>query len=167
MGSRERKRTERRRRKQRGLAQRERVVADYRVRSQQKDEAARETLEPLEEGERPPAVTVGAVVSAVLVGGGIVAFVSGLADFEPASVVPMALVSVMGLGMWKGRYWAVLGFQALLALTILQLALGLVVVDGPLQAVGNSALLLAAGTLFWFMVKAMARIQMPTRSPRT
>ena len=35
-----------------------------------------------------------------------------------------------------------------------------------LQAIGTSLLIVVCGALFYFMVKAMARIQMPTRDPR-
>jgi hypothetical protein len=68
--------------------------------------------------------------------------------------------------MWRARYWAVLGFQTLLLLLILTATGGLVLARSALQAVTTGLLLAAAGTLFWFMVKAMARIQMPARLPR-
>jgi threonine/homoserine/homoserine lactone efflux protein len=72
----------------------------------------------------------------------------------------------MAYGMWRARYWAVLGFQALLALIMLSAALGLVRVTTVLQAVGTVLILAGAGALFYFMVKALARIQMPDRVPR-
>jgi threonine/homoserine/homoserine lactone efflux protein len=70
----------------------------------------------------------------------------------------------MTYGLWKARYWAVLGFQTLLLLMLLASALGLVLVSSILQAVGTTLLILGSGTLFYFMIRAMARIQMP-RSP--
>ena len=45
-------------------------------------------------------------------------------------------------------------------------ALGLVSAGGAGQLAGNLALIAIAGTLFYFMIKAMARIQMPERAPR-
>ena len=75
-------------------------------------------------------------------------------------------MGVMSYGLWRGRYWAVLGFQAILALLILAAALGLVGAGGAGQLAGNLALIAIAGTLFYFMIKAMARIQMPERAPR-
>ena len=63
-GSRERKRAERHKRKQR-TAEREQQDGEP-SRSELKDRAAREALEPLAEGERPTAVTVGAAVAAVI-----------------------------------------------------------------------------------------------------
>ena len=73
-------------------------------------------------------------------------------------------MGVMAFGMWRVRYWAVLGFQAVLALLILAAALGLVGAESAAQLVGNLALIAIAGTLFYFMIKAMARIQMPERA---
>jgi threonine/homoserine/homoserine lactone efflux protein len=69
---------------------------------------------------------------------------------------------VMTIGMWRARYWAVLGFQMLLLLVILASALGLVQVSTIPEAVATVALLAGAGTLFYFMIRAMARVQMPS-----
>ena len=190
MGSRERKRAQRRKRKQRstqresdqgpapepaaggatasGSARRELS------RSELKDRAAREALEPLAEDERPAAVTVGAVVAsliaAVFWGSAIVALLTDteVGGSEPG-VAPLvlfaAILTLMAWGMWRARYWAVLGFQALLALIMLAAGLGLVGVQTVLQAIGTTLLLAGAGTLFYFMVKALSRIQMPQRRP--
>jgi hypothetical protein len=143
-------------------------------RSEAKDEAARKALEPLREGERPGAVTVGATVASLIA---LVFWVSAAVaittDVEVDGTAPepfplilfAAVLTLMAYGMWRARYWAVLGFQALLALVMLSAGLGLVQVTTILQAVGTLAVLAGAGTLFYFMVKALARIQMPTRLP--
>ena len=81
-------------------------------------------------------------------------------------VPPALLMGVMSFGMWRVRYWAVLGFQAVLALLILAAALGLVGAGSATQLGGNLALIAIAGTLFYLMIKALARIQMPEREPR-
>ncbi len=167
-GSRERKRAERRKRR---LAAAERQ-AGMAARSEAKNEAARESLEPLADDERPGAVTVGAAVSvlialvftvsAVLAATGAVE-ISG-SEPSPIPLAALALVLwVMAWGMWKARYWAVLGFQMLLVLFILSTALGLVQVATIPQLLATLVLLIGLGTLFYFMVKAMARIQMPSR----
>jgi glucose uptake protein GlcU len=75
----------------------------------------------------------------------------------------VVLMGVMAWGMWKARYWAVLGFQALLVLVIVAASLGLVQATEWPQAVATTLLIVGAGTLFFFMIKAMARIQMPER----
>ena len=75
-------------------------------------------------------------------------------------------MGVMAWGMWRARYWAVLGFQLLLVFLIFSAVFGLAVQAasvGPVAA--TLGLLAVAGTLFYFMVKAMARIQMPRAPP--
>jgi hypothetical protein len=69
----------------------------------------------------------------------------------------------MAWGMWNIKYWAVLGFQALLALTVLIFSLLLLQANNVLAALVSAVAIIGGGTLFWFMVKAMARIQMPER----
>jgi hypothetical protein len=98
-------------------------------------------------------------VSAVLAFGGV-----EVGGREPNGV-PIALFAVvlwtMAWGMYRARYWAVLGFQMLLVLIILASALGLVQVSTVLQAVGTTVLLIGSGLLFYYLIRAMARIQMP------
>jgi hypothetical protein len=190
-GARDRKRAERQKRKRRSAAHpsvpveaqpvpvteqgngdqapsenfQERMARRY----EERNDEARAKLEPLEPGERPTAVTVGAVVAGVL---GVIFTVSAILaiagvnagdrEIRPAPIVAFAIVFwVMTVGMWRARYWAVLGFQTLLLLMILASAFGLVVVSSVLQAVGTLLLLGGSGALFYFMIRAMARIQMP------
>jgi hypothetical protein len=65
--------------------------------------------------------------------------------------------------MWRARYWAVLGMQALLGLVIIVFSLFAMTAASVWALLLALAVVGSAGTLFWFMVKAMARIQMPTR----
>lgn len=139
-----------------------------------KNQAAREALEPLEEGERPTVVTVGAICSAVvavLLWGSTVLALAG-ADAGGQDVNPIQwgffalVVSAMAWGMWNARYWAVLGFQMILVLLIMAGILGMVVAPTLLQIVATFLLVVGLSLLFWFMVKAMARIQMPERPGR-
>jgi steroid 5-alpha reductase family enzyme len=72
----------------------------------------------------------------------------------------------MAWGMWRARYWAVLGFQLILAFLIFSAVYGLALQAATVaQVLATLALLAIAGSFFFFMVKAMARIQMPTRNP--
>jgi hypothetical protein len=187
LGSRERKREERRKRKRRaaeratetvsepvnggGVSERAAESFEERIarRSEERNTEARARLEPLAAGERPTAVTVGAVVSTLLA---IVFSVSaalaaagvevGGRDPEPVPIaVFAAALWLMAWGMYRTRYWAVLGFQMVLVLTMLASALGLVQVATVLQALGTTVLLLGSGALFYFLIRAMARIQMP------
>jgi hypothetical protein len=133
-----------------------------------KDDLARERLVPLAEGERPLAVTIGAVIAFGLGISTLVLFAAGVGGDNtrsPATIVYAALMLVMGLGMWRARYWAVLGFQALLALLMLVWSLFLVRAESIAGVLVAIAVIALAGTLFWFLVKALARIQMPERRP--
>ncbi len=135
-----------------------------------KNQAVRESLDPLEAGERPTVVTVGAIFAAVVatifwVSTGVAAFTGAEVNGSRPNIAQLVLtamiMSVMFVGMWQARYWAVLGFQMLLVLLIIAAIAGLVVAGTLLQFI--STLILSAGlsVLFWYMVKAMARIQMP------
>jgi hypothetical protein len=137
-------------------------------RAEQRNEAARAALVPLEEGERPTAVTVAAAVAAALGLSNLGFYVAGLEiDGERPQFVGVLTFSVLLLvaawGMWRVRYWAVLGMQALLGLLIVVLSLVLFTARDVWGALLLLAIILPAGTLFWFLVKAMARIQMPRR----
>ncbi len=139
-------------------------------RYEERNDEARAKLEPLEEGERPAAVTVGAIASAVLAliftvsaGLAIAGVDAGGRHIRPLPIIVFGVVLwSMTIGMWRARYWAVLGFQTVLLLVMLASAFGLVVVSSVFQAVGTTLLLAGSGTLFYFMIRAMARIQMPS-----
>ncbi len=137
-------------------------------RSERKDAEARAALVPLAPGERPRAVTAGAIVAAMLGLVNLGLYVAGFEiDGERPQVVGVLAFSALMLtaawGMWHARYWAVLGMQALLGLLIVILSLVLVTAEDVWGVLLILAIIIPAGTLFWFMVKAMARIQMPTR----
>jgi hypothetical protein len=135
--------------------------------SREKDEAARRALKPLAAGERPTAVTVGAVVAVVLAVANLVALVVAYDPDEPNKIVGTAaatiVLGVVAVGMWRARYWGVLGMQTLLALTIIVGCVALVTATNLAAALLLVAIVVPAGVLFWFLVKAMARIQMPDR----
>jgi hypothetical protein len=145
------------------------------ARGRAKDEAARATLKPLAPGERPTAVTVGAVVAALLAAANLIAVIAGWdgaagsddrARAVAGSLLVTGLLCAVAWGMWHAKYWAVLGMQTLLALTLIAAALGIVTAENVPAMLVLVAIIAAAGTLFWFMVKAMARIQMPERPSR-
>jgi hypothetical protein len=188
VGSRERRRAERRKRKARSAERRashgeidsptetpaadgsSHSPADLARRAEAKDEAAREALEPLREGDRPLVVTLGAGVSALICLSILIAYAAGAeVDGERPNfaqvLAPALLMGVMAWGMWRARYWAVLGFQVVLLFLIIATALGLVRASSAAQVIGNVVVLSLAATFFYFMVKALARIQMPDRTP--
>jgi hypothetical protein len=146
----------------------ERMSRGY-ARAEERNREAREALEPLAEGERPTVVTLGAIVAGLIALSVVIGYAAGVeVNGEqpklPQVVAPAAIMGVMAWGMWHARYWAVLGFQLMLVIVLFSAFFGLVVGASSVgQVVGTVALLAIAGSFFYFMVKAMARIQMPTR----
>ncbi|HET7120535.1 MAG TPA: hypothetical protein VFI17_04705 [Solirubrobacterales bacterium] len=158
-------------RKRRGADGRGSMARGY-AKAEQRNQEAREALEPLAEGERPTVVTVGAVIAALIALSVVAGYLAGVeVNGErpklPQVLAPALIMGMMAWGMWHARYWAVLGFQLLLVFILFSAFFGLVVgATSVTQILGTLALLVGAGVLFYFMVKAMARIQMPTRLPR-
>ncbi|MEA2412142.1 MAG: hypothetical protein QOC77_2703 [Thermoleophilaceae bacterium] len=137
-------------------------------RSEAKNAAVRAQLEPLEPGERPRAVTVGAVVTLLTGVANLIAYLAGgeIGGKRPAALGILAftgLMLAMAYGLWKARYWAVLGLEALLGLLIVILSLFLLRAENVKSALIALAIIFPSGALFWFNVRAMARIQMPQR----
>jgi hypothetical protein len=141
------------------------------ARGRERDDAARASLEPLAAGERPLAVTVASVVAAVLALGNLGFWLAGwkVDGKRPAAggiLLLCLILLVAAVGMWKVRYWAVLGFQVLLAITAVYAGLSLLFPSNWQALVLAAGVMISAGTLFWFLIRAMARIQMPERARR-
>lgn len=135
-----------------------------------RDAKAREGLEPLEPGERPAAVTVGAIVAALLAMANLALLaggteIKGTRSGAGGAIVFAGLMLIAAAGMWRARYWAVLGFQALLGIIILIFALLLTVASNLLAVVLCVGIIVPGAFLFFKLIRAMARIQMPTRRP--
>jgi hypothetical protein len=109
--------------------------------SSERDEQARAGLLPLDEGERPPALRVAVAVAALL------------------AIGVICLLSLLAGGMYQVRYWAVLGFEALLCFQILVTSLALVVAETIVAAAGCLVAIGLGGWLFWKLVRVMGRIQ--------
>jgi cation transport ATPase len=142
------------------------------ARSRAKDEEARAALQPLRRGERPGAVTVGAIVATVLAVANLVALAFGYNAGEDTlspgsevtgSILTTLVVGIVAYGMWRAKYWGVLGMQTLLALTLVVSSLALLFASSIWAALLLAIIIAGAGTLFWSLIKAMARIQMPER----
>jgi hypothetical protein len=142
------------------------------ARAEERNQAAREALAPLGEGERPLAVTIGAVLSALVAASILGGYLAGVeVNGERARlaqvIAPALLMGFMAWGMWRARYWAVLGFQMVLVFLIFSAVIGLTVQAASIgQIAATLGLLAVSGSFFYLMVRAMARIQMPTRAPR-
>jgi len=161
----------RQKRKRRGAAPtpRERMERGY-ARAEERNQAAREELEPLDDGQRPAVVTIGAVISGLIAASILAGYLAGVeVDGERPRlaqvIAPALLMGLMSWGMWRARYWAVLGFQLILVFLIFSAVFGLAVQAASVTEIATTlALLVVSGTFFYFMVKAMARIQMPRRN---
>src|SRR5207248_3177645 len=82
-----------------------------------------------------------------------------------AGVGGVVLFSVMmivcAVGMWQLRYWAVLGFQAILAIVILLFSLLLIRASNVLGVLVALVIVGGGGWLFYKLVRVLSRIQMP------
>ncbi len=133
-------------------------------RTELRDELARTALEPLREDERPAALLVAVAVAVLLALGVIVGAltVHGLNHHGgslPGGVFLAFVLALLALGMYQRRYWAVLGFEGLLAFQILVTSLALVVASTLLAAGLCLLSIVLAGWLFWKLVRVMGRIQ--------
>jgi hypothetical protein len=129
-----------------------------------REEQALAELVPLGPDERPPAllIAVGVCVVlavAVLVGGLTIHDLSSHGGSLPGAIFLAGILALLALGMYRRRYLAVLGFEALLAFQIIVTSLALVVAS-TLAAAGGCLLAIGlGGWLFWKLVRVMGRIQ--------
>jgi hypothetical protein len=135
------------------------------ARSRERDDAIRASLEPLAPGERPRAVTVAAIFAAVVAIANLVA--AALSDPTASewrfAAIQCAVLIIAAVGMWRVKYWAVLGFQVLLGISILLAFLALLRAGDVWAVLLVLAVIVVCSAQFWFLIRAMARIQMPDR----
>ena len=136
--------------------------------SADRDAAIRAALTPLGPGERPWPIKVSVVIAVVLAAVNFALFVagtklkvSGQRPQLPAILIFTVLMLVCAGGMWWLRYWAVLGFQTLLAIGVLGFSLALVKASNLLAAAVCLVVVAAGGFLFYKLVRVLSRIQMP------
>jgi len=125
-------------------------------------------LEPLGAGERPTPLLIAVAVCAILAAGVIVGAltVHDLARHGgslPGALFLTVLLAALAQGMYRRRYWAVLGFEALLAFQIIVTSLALVVASTLAAAAGCLLAIGLGGWLFWKLVRVMGRIQASER----
>jgi hypothetical protein len=131
----------------------------------------RQSLEPLPQGERPGAVTVAAVLAFVMAVANIAAAVGGATLGSNAvsfTILSTAILLACAGGMWFGaRYWAVMGFMVVLLFQILSLSFALIRVRHWYVALILVVVIGLLGWVFWKLIRALARIQMPERPSAT
>jgi hypothetical protein len=135
------------------------------------EEAVPLALAPLEPGERPAPLLVAVVVCALLAVGVVVGALtvhdlSRHGGSAPGAALLAVILAALAAGMYRRRYWAVLGFEALLTFQLLVTALALVVASTILAAALCALSIALGGWLFWKLIRVMARIQAGERSGR-
>ncbi len=142
-------------------------------RSEQRNAAVRATLVPFAAGERPWSIKIAALIALSVGAGDLVdVILGGRSSFGGthtgvAGVVLFSLLMIVcAVGMWQMRYWAVLGFQAVLAIVVLIFALLLVRASNLLGFVVPIVIIGAGGTLFFKLVRVLSRLQMPKHPGR-
>ena len=136
-----------------------------RLRGAARDEAIRAGIEPLAPGERPTAVTVAAALCAGLGSVNLLLWATGIGVDRRPSVAVVGIFALVAFsaaaGLWQVRYGAVIGFQAVLAGTVIVSSLSVLVAANALAIVLCAAVILLGGWLFWKLVRVLARMQAP------
>ena len=126
-------------------------------------------LAPLGEHERPPALVLATAVCLALAVG-VIAGALSVHDLSrhggslPGAIFLAAILLALAQGMYARRYWAVLGFEALLTFQIIVTSLALVVASTILAAAICALGIGLGGWLFWKLVRVMGRIQAGERA---
>ena len=128
----------------------------------------RASLAPIAPGERPWPVKVSVVVAFLLGTINLALFLAGAKPHVGGQrphlfeiLVFSGLMLMCAVGMWMMRYWALLGFQTLLAIGVLGFCLALVRVSNLLWAAVCIVVIGAGGLLFYKLVRVLSRVQMP------
>lgn len=137
--------------------------------SAEREERLRAALRPLGPDERPRTLLVAVAVAAIL---GVAVVVGAVVSRHlardggslPGGIFIAAVLLLLAANMYRRRYWAVLGFEALLAFQVILTTLALVVAQ-TLLAAGLCVLAIAlGGVLFWKLIRVMSRIQAGDRA---
>jgi hypothetical protein len=137
-------------------------------RAEERNAAVRAGLEPLAPNERPLPIKIATLIAVLVGAGDLVDVIVGgsiRVGRTHAGVGGVILFSAMmlvcALGMWQLRYWAVLGFQAILGIVILLFSLLLIRASNLLGFVVGIVVVFGGGWLFYKLVRVLSRIQMP------
>jgi hypothetical protein len=141
------------------------------ARARERDDAIRARLEPFAPGERPLQIKICAALAASIAVANLALFFAGweVRGQDPKLGGTLALCVVLlaaAAGMWRMKYWAVLGFEVLLGVLVVSAALSLLLASNLQAALLSLAIVVIAGPLFWSLIRVMARIQLPDRRPR-
>jgi hypothetical protein len=133
------------------------------AKARERDEAARAALKPLAPGERPWPIVAATVLAALVAVANVILVLTGWEGDKKPPLIFAAVMLAAAVGMWNLKYWAVLGFEVLLGVSFTFALLALLRaqnVEAVLQCLVGMAI---TGPLFYFLIRQMARIQMPSR----
>jgi hypothetical protein len=135
-------------------------------RSAQRDADVRAVLRPLEPGERPWPVVVGAILAGLVGAINLISYLAGvkIGGKHPAPggiIVFSVLMLVCAVGMWRLWYGAVLAFMGLLAIIATIFTLLFVEASNLLGFLVPPVVIAGTGFLFFKLVRTLSRIQMP------
>jgi hypothetical protein len=143
-------------------------AAPRRATSEERNAAVRAALSPFAPGERPWVIKLGALLAllsgAVQLGlylGGVKLHVANTHPAAGSTIVFAGLMFACAAGMWLMRYWAVLGFMALMALLLLYFSFALIKASSVAGFGISIAGVCVTGALFFKLVRVLSRLQMP------
>jgi hypothetical protein len=144
------------------------AVTRTRQTSEERNAAVRAGLKPIAPGERPWPVKVSVVLAFVLGAVNLGLFIAGAKPkvggqqpHLPEILIFSGLMLACAIGMWMMRYWALLGFQTLLAIGLVGFCLALVRVASVVWGLVCVVVIAAGGYLFYKLVRVLSRVQMP------
>ncbi len=118
-----------------------------------------------ETSARPRAVLVAALSAAALAVANLLALVLSYDPQTPAktagSLAATALVATMAYGLWRARYWAVLGMETLLAITIVLSALALIRAEDWRGLLLLLSIIVASSALLWALARSLRQLELP------
>jgi hypothetical protein len=140
-----------------------------RLSSEERNALVRAEIEPLAPGERPPALLIAAGVCVLLAAGNLITMAAGVDVSGESNPVGRSIVLAFALCLLAGGIWsrssiALLIFEALLIVTMLFAFFGILSAANVTALVASSGILALAGTLFWKLIRVLARVQAPVAS---
>jgi hypothetical protein len=113
-------------------------------------------------------IKVAAAVALIVGGGDLVQLLlggsfdlGGTRSSSPGIAIFAVVMLVCAAGMWRLRYWAVLGFEAFLGIVILIFSLLLVKASNLLGLLVALVIIGGGGFLFYKLVRVLSRLQIP------
>ncbi|HXA53730.1 MAG TPA: thiamine phosphate synthase [Solirubrobacteraceae bacterium] len=146
----------------------ERLLAETGMLAEGECPSASVALTPLAEGERPTTLMVAVALAALLAAGVLVGALTihnlrSRGGSVPGGIFIALVLTALAVGMYRRRYWAVLGFEALLAFQITLSSLALVTATSLLTVAVCLLSITLGGWLFWKLVRVMGRLQAQER----